>query len=203
MKIEHATYVRSAHTEADLIDDGRPEIAFAGRSNVGKSTLLNCLLGKQGLARTSSTPGRTQAVNYFLVDDRCWFVDLPGYGWARAAKSERRSWAVLMESYLARPKAQRRVLLLVDGKVGATALDSQAVEYLRDLGADFAVVATKIDRLPRGSRARALAEVRETLDLAPGEPVVGFSSRSGEGTHELWRTIGEFCTSATARREAR
>ncbi|MGH9361388.1 MAG: ribosome biogenesis GTP-binding protein YihA/YsxC, partial [Thermoanaerobaculia bacterium] len=122
MRVASAEYVRSAHEDADFVRDGRPEVLFAGRSNVGKSSLLNRLLGRKGLARTSSTPGRTRAVNYFLVNGRFYFVDLPGYGYAKAARVERRAWGALVDRYLRRALPGSQVVLLVDGKVGATEL---------------------------------------------------------------------------------
>jgi len=99
VKVESAEFVKSARASGDFVRDGRPEIAFVGRSNVGKSSLLNRLLGRKGLARVSSTPGRTRLVNYFLINRRFWFVDLPGYGYAKAGKDERREWAALADSY--------------------------------------------------------------------------------------------------------
>ena len=168
--------------------DGRPEIAFVGRSNVGKSSLLNRLLGRKGLARISSTPGRTQAVNYFLVNRRFYFVDLPGYGYAKAGKDARREWAARVEGYL-REKPPDAVVLLVDGKVGATPLDVQAYQYLSGLGVVIVVAATKIDKLPRGRRAPAVREVRKVLGLEEAIPVIQVSADSGEGIKELWGAI--------------
>jgi GTP-binding protein len=168
--------------------DGRPEIAFAGRSNVGKSSLLNRLLGRKGLARISSTPGRTQAVNYFLVNRRFYFVDLPGYGYAKAAKDARREWAARVEGYF-QEEPPEAVVLLVDGKVGATPLDVQAYRYLSGLGAVIVVAATKIDRIPRGRWAVAVGEIRKTLGLDDASPVIPVSARSGEGIKELWSAI--------------
>ena len=138
MRIEQAEFSRSALALADFPRDGRPQVAFVGRSNVGKSTLLNRLLGKKGLARTSSTPGRTQAVNFFLVNDRFYCVDLPGYGYAKAGWDARRAWAGVMDVYLRAAGAAglARVVLLVDGVVGATTLDVQAWQYLREIGLD-------------------------------------------------------------------
>jgi GTP-binding protein len=183
-----AEFVRSAHKSEDLLRDGRPEVLFVGRSNVGKSSLLNRLLGKKGLARTSSTPGRTRAVNYFLVNDRYYFVDLPGYGYAKAGKDERREWAQLVDGYVREVVARSsRVVLLVDSKVGATPLDVEALDYLVSLGAGVTVVATKMDKVPSGKRAKALAEIRRTLPL--GGDLIPVSSESGEGMKELWSTI--------------
>lgn len=165
--------------------DGRPEIAFVGRSNVGKSSLLNRLLGRKGLARTSSTPGRTQAVNYFLVNRRFYFVDLPGYGYAKAGKEARREWAARVEGYF-REEPPDAVVLLVDGKVGATPLDVQAYEYLSGLGAALIVAVTKVDKVSRGRWASAAKEVRKTLGLEEEIPVIPVSAHSGDGIKELW-----------------
>jgi GTP-binding protein len=188
LKVDTAEFIRSAHGSGEYLRDGRPEIAFAGRSNVGKSSLLNRLLGRKGLARISSTPGRTQAVNYFLVNRRFYFVDLPGYGYAKAGKEARREWAARVEGYF-REEPPDAVVLLVDGKVGATPLDVQAYQYLSGLGAAVVVAATKIDQLPRGRRVSAVRDVRRVLGLAEAIPVIPVSARSGEGIKELWGAI--------------
>src|SRR5262249_25603600 len=134
VKVETAEFHRSAHHSGDFPRDGRLEVAFAGRSNVGKSSLMNRILGRKGLAKVGSTPGRTRAVNYFLVNGRCYFVDLPGYGWARAGKAERRDWAEVVDAYLEQAAQRVLVVMLVDAKVGATRLDEQAHQYLAALG---------------------------------------------------------------------
>ena len=188
MKVLTAEFFRSAHGGGDYVRDGRPEVAFVGRSNVGKSSLMNRLLGKKGLARTSSTPGRTQAVNYFLVNRRFYFVDLPGYGYAKAGKEERREWAARVEGYF-REEPPDAVVLLVDGKVGATPLDVQAYEYLSGLGVAMLVAATKVDKVSRGRWAATLKEVRKALGLQEAIPVIPVSAHSGEGIKELWGAI--------------
>lgn len=205
MKIQKAEFVRSAYRAADFARDDRPEIAFVGRSNVGKSSLMNRLLGRKGLARTSSTPGRTRAVNFFLVNDRFYFVDLPGYGYAKAGKAERQAWAELIESYFlgdswndvgdgggddgTRYEPRASVVLLVDGKVGATDLDVQALDYLLHLGTDVVVVATRIDKVGRGRRAGQLTAIRRRLRLPEDVGPLPVSARTGEGLKELWREI--------------
>jgi GTP-binding protein len=194
LKISSAEYVRSAHGAGDFLRDGRPQVAFAGRSNVGKSSLLNRLLGRKALARTSSTPGRTRAVNYFLVNDRVWFVDLPGYGFAKAGKDERQRWAELVQGYLERSSEVVQVVLLVDAKVGATPLDAQAFGYLAGFGAPLTVVATKADKVVRGRRGAMVADIRRALGLPEPEaggtvPVVPVSARTGDGVRELWRAL--------------
>ena len=195
MKIETAEFVLSARREGQFLRDGRPEVAFVGRSNVGKSSLMNRLLRRKGLARTSSTPGRTQAVNYFLIDGRFYFVDLPGYGYAKAPEKERQHWADLMECYFQREEVQPLLLQLVDAKVGATALDVQAMQYLGALGHRPLVVATKIDKVPRSRRARGLKAIRQRLELVEGEEVIPFSAVSGEGMKPIWNRIKAFLES--------
>jgi GTP-binding protein len=189
VRVNSAEFVLSARSPSDFVRDGRPEVAFAGRSNVGKSCLLNCLLGRRGLARTSRTPGRTQAINYFLINGQFYFVDLPGYGYAKASFRERQRWATLMERYLRHALPAAELVLLVDAKVGATDLDVQAAGYLEEKGARPIVVATKIDRVPRNRRRAALEQVRTVLSLAEGQAPLGVSARSGEGVRALWRTI--------------
>lgn len=185
MKIDSAEFIRSAHGSGDYLRDGRPEIAFVGRSNVGKSSLLNRLLGRKGLARTSQTPGRTQAVNYFLVNGRFYFVDLPGYGYAKAGKEARREWAARVDGYF-QESPPGAVVLLVDGKVGATPLDVQAYEYLSSLGVAVIVAATKVDKVSRGKWAASVKAVRGTLGLEEEIPVIPVSAHSGDGIKELW-----------------
>ncbi|QQR73675.1 MAG: YihA family ribosome biogenesis GTP-binding protein [Holophagales bacterium] len=203
MRIPRAELHRSVFAEGDLRDESRPEIAIAGRSNVGKSSLLNRLLGASSLARVSRTPGRTRALHYFLVEDRFLVVDLPGYGYARAARDDREQWGRLIDAYLRRTKPARRVLLLVDAEVGATALDAQAADYLEDLGVAFTVVATKIDKLSRGRRQAALSGIRAALDLGAETPLFAFSSHTGEGARELWRHVEDILAVACAPHETR
>jgi GTP-binding protein len=190
-KIQSAEFVRSAHSGSDFLRDGRPEVAFVGRSNVGKSSLLNALLGRRGLARTSSTPGRTQAVNYFLVDDRLWFVDLPGYGYAKASKDSRKRWGRTIELYFEQALPEALVVLLIDAKVAGTALDAAAWSFFAGRGVTPIVVATKIDKVARGRRAPALGELRGRVGLPEGHPVIELSVETGEGLKELWRAITE------------
>lgn len=189
MKIETAEHVRAAHTEAQLVRDDRPQIAFVGRSNVGKSSLMNRLLGRKGLARTSSTPGRTRAVHYFLVNRRFYFVDLPGYGYAKVSESARQEWADLVDRYFQRAAVPPLVVLIVDAKVGPTPLDVQAREYLASLGVPRVVAATKVDRLGKSKVAAVPGTVRRILDLDEDDRVVPVSATKGTGTKELWKEI--------------
>jgi GTP-binding protein len=189
-KIQSAEFLRSAILAKDFLpSQGVPEVAFVGRSNVGKSTLLNTLLRRKALARTSSTPGRTQAVNYFRINNKFNFVDLPGYGYAKISKDDRRRWARLMDEYFSAALPRAVVVLLIDAKVQGTVLDRQANEYLVSLGANPIYVATKIDKVPRGKRIKALRELRERVNLAPEQPLIEFSATTQEGVKDLWREI--------------
>lgn len=194
MKIQKAEFVLSAAREDQFRRDGRPEIAFVGRSNVGKSSLMNRLLGRKKLARTSSTPGRTREVNYFIINEQVYFVDLPGYGFAKASRTDRERWARLMDQYF-RGAAERAVLLvqLVDAKVGATELDLQAADYFASLGLAPQLVATKIDKVSNSRRHRHLKAIEEALGVdGDDEGVIAVSAVTGDGVQQLWRRISSF-----------
>lgn len=198
MKIDSATFALSAMGPDQFRRDGRPEVAFVGRSNVGKSSLMNALLRRKGLARTSSTPGRTQAVNYFLINDKIWFVDLPGYGFAKASKRDREKWAKLIGQYfeagLGPDGIDRHLLLiqLVDSKVGGTDLDRQAADYFVEMDVPLLVVATKIDKVGRSKRHRQFKAIRQRLDLPEGAGPLPVSAVTGEGLQPLWKEIRAF-----------
>lgn len=198
MRVKSAQYLRSVVRSEDFLGAGRPQVAFVGRSNVGKSTLLNKLVGRHSLARISSTPGRTRAINYFEINSRFYFVDLPGYGYAKVSKTERESWGRLMASYFEMASGSAMVIQLVDAKVGATELDRQSAEYLRSVGIDPVVVATKADRLKRGKREAALASVRRDLGL-PDSIIIPFEAPSGNGAKQIWKSIEQYLDSFDAR----
>ena len=192
MKIDTAEFILSATRLDQFLRDDLPEIAFVGRSNVGKSSLMNRLLQRKGLARTSRSPGRTRAVNYFRVNRRFYFVDLPGYGFAKVPRAERQSWAELIEDYFRNARGRRLLVQLVDAKVGATRLDQQAFEYFDSLDLEPLLAATKIDKVPRSRRARALAGIRRALALPDTMDLSAVSAISGEGVRQLWSRISSF-----------
>ena len=183
MKIGAARFLGAAGEPGRYPAPGPPEVAVAGRSNVGKSSFLNALLGRRGLARTSRTPGRTRQVNFFAVDERLRFVDLPGYGFAVGSEAERASWGPLIEDYLATRAVLRGVLVLADVRRGLEDDDRELLAYLRHVGLPAAVVVTKLDKLGRGAATRALAAI------GTREPVLGFSARTGAGRDAVWRLV--------------
>ena len=187
MKITEARFLGAAASPGGGPPARLPEVAVAGRSNVGKSSLLNALLGRRGLARTSSTPGRTRQINFFLINERFVIVDLPGYGFAVGPATERESWGPLVEAYLRERHTLRGVVLLVDLRRGLEDEERQLLAFLAQAALPAAVVATKVDKLARGARGRALAALQAGMD--PAVPVLGFSARTGEGRDALWRVV--------------
>jgi GTP-binding protein len=165
-----------------------PEVAFAGRSNVGKSSLLNQLLRRKKFARVSNTPGRTREINFFRVNDSLILVDLPGYGYARVSKEQRASWRPLIEGYLQRSPQLRGVVQLLDARHDPTQDDEQMLGFLAELGVPSIIVLTKIDKLTATQAARRIAEISSALALEP-EQVISFSAVSGRGRDELAEAI--------------
>ncbi|MBA2494980.1 MAG: YihA family ribosome biogenesis GTP-binding protein [Acidobacteria bacterium] len=187
MKILSAEFVKSAFNQSHWTTDGLPEIAFLGRSNVGKSSLLNSLLQKKGLARTSNTPGRTQSINFFLVNQAFYFVDLPGYGYAKVSKAMRADWGKMAEEYLANRRELVLSIHLVDSRHQPTTLDSQLHEWLVFHQINHIVVATKADKLSNNKLNKSLQEIENAL---PKSKIIAYSALTGKGKDALWREIG-------------
>ena len=188
MKITSVEFIKSAFAEADWPHDQVPEISFLGRSNVGKSSLINSLTGVRGLARTSNTPGRTQALNFFLINKRFRFVDLPGYGFARVPKNVRATWGEMATNYLAKRLSLVLSIQIVDTRHEPTTLDLQLNEWLIANAKPRVVVATKSDKLSQNELRKSLERVRRVMDA---ERVIAYSSTTGRGRDEVWRTIEE------------
>jgi GTP-binding protein len=165
-----------------------PEVAFAGRSNVGKSSLLNRLIHRKKFARVSNTPGRTREINFFKVNDAFIFVDLPGYGYARISKEKRAEWKPLIEGYLRKSPQLRGIVQLLDVRHDPTNDDRQMLDFLGELGVPTVVVLTKTDKLTSGQRAKQIAEISTTLGL-DSDQVIPFSAATGEGRDELAEAI--------------
>lgn len=172
--------------------DPRPEIALSGRSNVGKSSLINTMLGRKSLARVSSTPGKTITINYYDIDKQLYLVDLPGYGYARRSQESKRSWSSLTEDYfLKNPSADaiKLVIQLIDVRVGPTDDDIMMINWLIDCGVPFVVVATKADKLSKSELRRQLESFEENYFKGTGIEVLPFSSVTRDGKDELWSKI--------------
>lgn len=189
MKILSAEFVTSVSLLAQLPREPRAEIAVVGRSNVGKSSLINCLLRRRGLARVSATPGRTQLLNYFLVNQDFYLVDLPGYGYARAPESIRRTWGPLVEGYLAARRNLRVVVVLLDARQGVTERDLQMKQLLDNLSIDWVPVLTKIDKLRRTARQAQICGVAHALGVSDPRSIIPFSAKSEEGRESLLAVI--------------
>jgi GTP-binding protein len=179
----------SALDPAHYPRDRQPEIAFVGRSNVGKSSLLNTLLGRKGLAKTSGTPGKTQTLNFFTINEKFYFVDLPGYGFAKVPKSMKDTWNKVMVEYLQTRSNLRLVISLVDARHEPSPLDVQMLNILDEASVPTLVVATKVDKLKRSQRNKSFNLIRETLGLPDDYLVLPFSSVDREGVKELWQVI--------------
>lgn len=191
MKIKSAEFVKSALRPDDYPRNGRPEVAFVGRSNVGKSSLLNALLQRRGLAKTSSTPGKTQTVNFFDVNGAVYFVDLPGYGYAKVPKTMKDAWVRVMTEYLMKREPLRLAVALVDIRHEPSEKDMHMLELLEDAEVPTVVVATKADKIKRGQWQKQTAVIREGLRLEAESLILPFSSETGEGVPILWRVIDE------------
>lgn len=186
MKIHSAEFVKSAFEKDHWVDEGLPEISFLGRSNVGKSSLINSLLQRKGLARTSNTPGRTQSINFFLINEAFYFVDLPGYGYAKVSKTMRSDWGVMAEEYLAEREELKLSIQLIDARHKPTALDLQLHEWLVYNRKNHIIVATKSDKLSNNKLTQSLKVIEKNLSRSK---IIAFSSVSGKGRDELWREI--------------
>ena len=186
MKILSAEFIKSAFDRLHWTTDGLPEIAFLGRSNVGKSSLINSLLQRKGLARTSNTPGRTQSINFFLINESFYFVDLPGYGYAKVSKTMRQDWGKMAEDYLASRSELRLFIQLVDARHKPTPLDRSLQEWLFFHQKPSLIVATKADKLSNNQLAKNIREIEETF---PATQIIAYSSETGKGRDAVWSEI--------------
>lgn len=191
MKIHSVAFVTSAGRASECPEDARAEIAVSGRSNVGKSSLLSSLLGRKDLAKVSATPGKTQRLNYFLVNDRFHVVDLPGYGYAKAPESARNQWRRMMQEYLRTRRQLRAVIQLVDSRHVPSREDREMVQWLLGETLPFCLVMTKTDKLRQSERQPARRAIVGALDMPGAQPLVPYSSHTGEGRAALLAWIGE------------
>ena len=180
-----AEFVRSAAKPADFPRDGLPQVVFAGRSNVGKSSAINRLLNRKNFARVGSAPGKTTHINYYLIDKRLYLVDLPGYGYAKVSKQERVRWGRLIEAWFADTNRMALGVLIVDARHEPTADDCTMAELFQSSGKPYVVVANKLDKLKKSEIADHLLRIQETLNLPEAVPVIPFSAEKGEGKSQL------------------
>ena len=189
VNVQKAEFVLSAVSPKTFIQDGLPQVAFAGRSNVGKSSVINRLLNRKNFARVGAAPGKTIHINYFKIDGAFYLVDLPGYGYAKVSKAERDRWGKLMEDYFARPDLLTLGVMIVDSRHKPTADDCTMARWFRDTGSPLIVVANKLDKLKKSEIEPNLQLVRETLELDEDAVLIPFSAEKGTGREELLRAI--------------
>ena len=189
MRVDRAYYWGAAVGQDDFPEAKWPEILMVGRSNVGKSSVINTLLGRRKLAHTSNTPGKTRMLHFYAVNENFFLVDAPGYGYAKVSKTKRQGWAFLLEPYLKERKTLLGVLQLVDMRHPPTADDEVMVSWLQEKGCPFLIVANKCDKVSKGQHFRHLKVIREKLGLSRDFPVIPFSAVKRQGKEEVWRFL--------------
>mgnify|MGYP000547563228 FL=1 len=189
INLQKAEFILSAVAPKFFLRDGLPQVAFSGRSNVGKSSVINRLLNRKNFARVGAAPGKTTQINYFKIDNAFYLVDLPGYGYAKVSKAERDRWGKLMESYFADPELMTLGVMIVDSRHKPTADDCTMARWYREAGCPFVVVANKLDKLKKSQVEPNLQVIRETLELGEGDVVIPFSAEKGTGRQELVSAI--------------
>jgi GTP-binding protein len=184
--VVQAQFIISAVSERDFPREGIPEIVFLGRSNVGKSSLINRLAGVKNLARTSSTPGKTQSINFYRIDGSFFFVDLPGFGYAKAGKAAVQQWKALIERYFRTRSAITLAVQLIDSRMPPTSLDLQLSEWLERLRVPRLIVAAKSDKLSNNQKGAQLRVITESFE---GQPVIMSSAKTGIGCKDIWKRV--------------
>ena len=176
-----------------LPDNDRPEVAFAGKSNVGKSSMINALMNRKSYARISATPGNTQTINFYNINDALYLVDLPGYGYARVSEKEKAQWGRMIERYLHGSSQLREVFLLIDIRHEPSANDRLMYQWIVDQGYEPVIIATKLDKIKRSQVQKHVKMLKEGLALVPGTTVIPFSSVTKQGRDEIWELIEKDC----------
>lgn len=189
MKVQTAELIISAVKPEQYPSGFQPEIALSGRSNVGKSSFINKMINRKSLARTSSKPGKTQTLNFYLLNDQMYFVDVPGYGFAKVSKKERDAWGRMIETYLTEREQLKAVILLIDVRHAPTKDDQMMYEWLTHFGIPVVVVATKADKIPKGKHQKHVKTIRETLKMEKGSHVLLFSAETSFGKEKVWSMI--------------
>ena len=192
VNLQKAEFVRSAAKAGDFPRDRLPQVAFAGRSNVGKSSVINRLLNRKNFARVGAAPGKTTHINYFLIDGAFYLVDLPGYGYAKVSQAEKARWGRLMESYFQEPGLISLGVLIVDARHRPSADDVTMCNWFKEAGCPMLVVANKVDKLKKREVEPNLEVIRQTLELPPDTPLVPFSAEKGDGKTEVLSLLSQF-----------
>ena len=193
MNLNNISLTISAVSIRQYPEGNMPDIAFAGRSNVGKSSIINRLLNRKNFARVSSSPGKTATINFYNIDGVFHLVDLPGYGFAKVSKKEQQKWGLMIEEYLSKREQLTAVIQLVDLRHKPTADDITMMDWIRGMGYRPIVVATKLDKLKKSEIIDSLRLIHQTLELAEDDILVPFSAKTGEGRDEIWKIIKECC----------
>ncbi|MBO8155910.1 MAG: YihA family ribosome biogenesis GTP-binding protein [Bacillaceae bacterium] len=192
MKVNQAEIVISAVKEEQYPNDLLPEIALAGRSNVGKSSFINKMIQRKNLARTSSRPGKTQTLNFYKINESFYFVDVPGYGYAKVSKKERKAWGKMMENYFTKRENLQAAILVVDLRHKPTEDDLLMYDFLKYYEIPVIVIATKLDKVPKSKQVKHIKQMTEELELEPEDVIIPFSAETGEGKNEAWAAIKPF-----------
>lgn len=192
MKVVSSDIVISAVRPEQYPETDLPEFALAGRSNVGKSSFINKMLNRKGLARISSKPGKTQTLNFYLINEILHFVDVPGYGYAKVSKSERAAWGRMIETYFTSREQLRAAVLIVDLRHPPTQDDIMMYDFLKHYGIPCIIIATKADKIPRGKWQKHLKVTKETLELDENDQIILFSSETGEGKDKAWSILQSY-----------
>lgn len=191
MKIKNVSLETVCGITSRLPDNKYPEIAFAGKSNVGKSSLINVLMNRKSLARTSAQPGKTQTINFYNINDELYFTDLPGYGYARVSRETKEKWGRMIERYLRSSKQLRAVFLLIDIRHEPSRNDVEMYRWIADNGYEPIVIATKLDKINRSQTAKNLRVIRDKLKVREGIKIIPFSAQTRQGREEIYETIDE------------
>ncbi len=189
MKITQSEIVISAVKPEQYPEGGLPEFALAGRSNVGKSSFINKMINRKALARISSKPGKTQTLNFYLLNEALYFVDVPGYGYAKVSKTERAAWGKMIETYMTDRAPLKAVIMIVDLRHPPTKDDIMMYDFLKHFDIPCLIVATKADKIPKGKWQKHLSVTRKALDIAEGDELIMFSSETGLGKDNAWHFI--------------
>jgi len=192
MNLHNVKLAISAAHRNQFLNTGLPELGFVGRSNVGKSSLINKVLNRRNFARTSSTPGKTATINYYEIDSKAYLVDLPGYGYAKVSKDRQKTWGAFIEDYFRVSKNIALVFSLIDIRHNPTADDIVMVDYLKTMGLPFIVIATKADKLSKKAAGESLENIRKRLQLPPETPIIAFSATNGQGRDEIVDIIQKY-----------